>query len=260
MQVFVEFALLENFCMDFTLLYCAKLVSKNLAALWRVLIAAAIGACFAVVFPLFKLAGVWAIVVKILSGLLLCLICGRFKSFKSYFKFTAAFLGFTFALGGGLIAIFSLTGTEYSAGEGFILSSVPIGIPAFGALILIIAARRLAQKLKKVGKTVVDLKIFAGGNSVSLSGFFDSGNKVYLRGSPVSVIPLIYAAKLIDEERIKDTVKIHTVAGSKKLKVFTADRIEINNGGRIDTLSHVKLGISANASCEAVLHPDLLEE
>lgn len=260
MQVYVEFALLENFCMDFTLLYCAKLVSKNLAAFWRVAIAAAAGACFAVVFPLFGLAGAWAQLVKILSGVLLCLICGRFKSFKSFFKFTAAFAGFTFALGGALIAVFALTGKEYSAGQGFLISSIPIGIPAFGALILIIAAKRLALRLKKAGKTLVDVKIFAGGNSVSLSGFFDSGNKVYLRGSPVSVIPLTYAVKLIDEERIKDTVKIHTVAGSRKLKVFTADRIEIINGGRIDTLSRVKLGISAGASCEAVLHPDLLED
>ena len=66
MQVYVELALLENFCMDFTLLYCAKLVCKNRASFWRVAFAAAIGACFAVVFPLFKLKGVWAVTVKLI--------------------------------------------------------------------------------------------------------------------------------------------------------------------------------------------------
>ena len=50
MQVYVELALLENFCMDFTLLYCAKLVAKNRAHILRLVIASVFGACFAVVF------------------------------------------------------------------------------------------------------------------------------------------------------------------------------------------------------------------
>ena len=59
---------------------------------------------------------------------------------------------------------------------------------------------------------------------------------------------------------IKDTVKIHTVAGSKKLKVFTADRIEIYKGDTANVVKDVKIGISPHASGKAVLHPDLIEE
>ncbi len=260
MQVYVELALVENFCMDFTLLYCAKLICKNPARIWRVVAASVLGACFAVVFPLFGLGGVWAVVIKIISGLIICLLAGKFKSFKAYLKMSAVFLGFTFVLGGAIIAIFTLAGWEYSADGGYLLSSVPIGIPMFGALILVIFARKLAARLKKTDKTVVECCIFCGEKYVRLSGFFDSGNKVYYSGQPVSVIPLTAALKLIDETGIKKTVKIHTVAGSKKLKIFTADKIEIYKADKTETIGKVLIGISPHASGGAVLHPDLMED
>ena len=93
-----------------------------------------------------------------------------------------------------------------------------------------------------------------------MHGFFDSGNKVSCLGRPVRVIPLAEAVKIIDLSRIKEEVKIHTVAGSKKLKIFTADKIEINDGDKINTVKEVIIGISPHASSGAVLHPDLLEE
>ncbi len=256
----MELALLENFCMDFTLLYCAKLVCKNPSHVARIALASVFGACFAVAFPLFKLGGVAAVCVKLLSGLIICFLCGKFKSFKAYFKMTAVFTAFTFVLGGALLAVFSLAGLDYASGSGYILSSVPLGIPAFGALALIIAARKLAARLKKTDKSQVSCKIYSGEKSIELSGFFDSGNKVSHMGRPVSVIPLTAALKLVDESRIKKTVKIHTVAGSKKLKIFTADKIELNYGESTCTVKNVIIGISPHAAGAAVLHPDLMED
>ena len=260
MQVYIELALVENFCMDFTLLYCAKLVSKNPAHVMRIIISSVLGACFAVAFPLFNLKGVWAVCVKIISGLIICFLSGKFKSFKAYFKLTAVFLAFTFVLGGALIAVFALAGLEYSNGGGYILSSVPIGIPLFFALVLIILARKLGARLKKTDKSQVSCKIYSGEKFIELSGFFDSGNCVSHMGRPVSVIPLTSALKIVDESRIKESVKIHTVAGSKKLKIFTADKIEINSGEKINVVKNVLIGISPHASGVAVLHPDLMED
>lgn len=260
MQVYIELALIENFCMDFTLLYCAKLICKNPAHIWRIIIASVLGACFAVVFPLLNIGGAWAAVIKIISGLIICLLGGKFKSLKAYLKMTAIFTGFTFVLGGALIAIFTLAGWEYGKGGGYLISSVPIGIPLFGGLMLIILARKLAARLKKTDKTEVGCQIFLDGKSVKLSGFFDSGNKVYHLGQPVSVIPLLDAIKIIDAEGIKDSVKIHTVAGSKKIKIFTADKIEIYRGDKTDAIERVIIGISPRALGGAVLHPDLLED
>ena len=260
MQVYIELAVIENFCMDFTLLYAAKLAVKNPTRLWRIALGALLGAAFAVVFPLFKLGAVWSVVVKIASGLLLCLVAGKFKGVKSYLKFSLAFIVFTALLGGALIGIFSLAGLDYLSGEGFILSSVPIGIPLFGALIIIIGARKLAARLQKSKKDTVTFRIFTGETKAEVKGFFDSGNKVYSKGAPVSIIPKEVAEKLVDETRIKEGVKIHTVAGSKIIKIFTADRVEIDTGEKTEEIKGVTIGISPNKIQKAVLHCDLLEE
>ena len=260
MEVFIELALLENFCMDYTLLYCAKLVAKNPSGIKRVAVASVLGACFAVLFPLLKLNAVFAAVVKALSGLLLCLVAGKFRSVKGYLKFTAVFFAFSAALAGALYAVFSLTGMEYAEGGGYILSPVPIGIPMFGALILIVVARRIKDKFSRGNRREVDLKISVGDKSVSLVGFFDSGNKVSFRGEPVSIIPQSTAEKLTDVARITDGVKIHTVTGSKQIKVFTADKLEVDFGGEVKTYGKVKIGVSAAHIACAVLHPDIMED
>lgn len=260
MQVYAELALAENFCMDFTLLYAAKSAVKNTASAKRLALAAGAGAVFAVVFPLFKLNAVWAVIVKILSGLLICLIAGKFKNLKAYVKFAAAFIIFTALLGGLLVGIFSLTGLDYSAGQGYILSKIPIGIPLFGALLIIIGAKKLASRLRKTFANSVNCRIYAGQSQISLKGFFDSGNKVYLKGAPVSVIPQEAAKKLLDVSGIKDGVKIHTVAGSKTIGVFTADKIEIDFGEKSETFYKVKIGVNPNRADRAILHCDLLED
>lgn len=260
MQVYVELAVLENFCMDFTLLYAAKLLSKNRGSTLRLVTASAFGACFAVAFPLFSLHPALSVVLKIAAGLVICLIAGKFPSVKSYLKFTALFLAFTAGVGGALIGVFSLAGISYVEGEGFALSSVPIGIPLFCALIAVIVARRLAAKFARVRKNTVICRIYAGQSHIEISGFFDSGNKVYLRGQPVSVIPQAAAEKLCDIKSVTESVKIHTVTGSKTIKVFSADSLEIIDGDKTDVIKNVKIGVSPYAVKGAVLHGDLLEE
>lgn len=260
MQVYVELALAENFCMDFVLFCGAKALCKNTCALWRIAAASVLGACFAVAFPLFRLNGFFAVAVKLLSGAVLCAVAGRYKSVKGYIKFTLAFLIISFAVGGALLGIFSLAGVSYEQGGGFLISSVPVGIPLFAALSFAFAIRKIRNKFAlKHAKNSVICRIYAGENSVEAAGFYDSGNKVYYLGAPVSVIPKPLAEKLIAVDGIKTFTKIHTVAGSRKMAVFTADRIEIDDGENKAVVKKVKIGVSPNGISRVVLHPDIAE-
>ena len=236
MEVYIEYALAENFCMDFCLLYAAKSVSKNRAGAGRIAVSSAAGAVFAVLFPLMGLGGLAAAAVKAASGAILCLIAGRFGGIKPYLAFTALFMALTFALGGALIALFSLTDISYT-GSG-----------------------RAAQKfVRRNIKTSVVCRITVGGSSVSVPAFFDSGNRVYRFGSPVSVIPPECAQKLVDVSGIKTFVTVHTVAGGKKLPVFTADKVEIDYGKKVITLRGVAFCVGSRSGGRTVLHPDLAE-
>ena len=194
------------------------------------------------------------------AGLALAALSGRFASFRGYIKFAAAFLGISFLLGGALIAVFSLAGIEYSAAEGYILSSVPVGIPLFFALVLTLASRFIAKKfISRRVKNSVRCVIYLGEKKVEQFGFFDSGNRVYSSGVPVSVISRAAASCLVDENTLKESVKVRTVAGERKMKIFTADKIEIYNGDEAHTIKCVKIGISPRGISRAVLHPDLAE-
>lgn len=261
MQVYIEYALAENFCMDFCLLACAKFTVKNICSYWRIALSSALGACFAVVFPLFGLSGFFSVALKIISGLALAALAGRFSRFTAFIKFAAAFLGYSFALGGALIAIFSLAGAEYSSGQGYILSSVPVGIPLFALLILVLISKYIARRLiSRTRGEPVRCVIVVGEKRAELQGFFDSGNRVYSNGCPVSVIPAAAASTLVDISLLTQSVKVHTVAGSGRMKIFTADKLLIYNGQNLHTINCVKIGVSPRAITRAVLHPDLSEE
>ena len=259
MQVYIELAVIENFCMDFTLLYSAKVAVKNRAGMWRIALSSALGTLFAVVFPLFKTGKVVAVILKIVSGIVLCLVAGKWDGIKSFIKFTGAFFIFSAVLAGVLIGLFNLTGWSYEMGQGFLISSVPIGIPMLLSLFLIIGAKKLAERLRKNHKNNVICRIYAGQLLAEVKGFFDSGNKVYIKGSPVCVVPKEVAIKLSEKVRINESVKIHTVAGSKIMNVFTCDRMEVDFGESVKNYKDVKIGVSPQKISMAVLHCDLLE-
>lgn len=245
--------------MDFILLTSAKRVTKNTASYFRIAFSSALGACFAIAFPLFGLEGALGILVKIAFGFLMCAIGGKYSSFKGYLKFSLAFLAITFLAGGLLIALFSLANLSYEEGGGYLISSVPVGIPLFAVVVIAIIIKKICSKiaLRRSGEALC--KIICGKKSAVCKGFYDSGNKVYLNGSPVTVIPPYVAHMLTDVKSIKTFAKIHTVAGDSDIPIFTAEKIEIDDGKKVIKLNGVLLGVSPQRINKIVLHPDLSE-
>ncbi len=260
MQVYAEYAFVENFCMDFALLFCAKAVTKNTCGYFRLSVAAALGACFAIVFPLFNFNAAWGVVVKIISGAMLCALAGKYTKVIGFVKFTAVFTASTFLLGGALIALFSLTGASYESGGGYLLSSVPVGIPLFCAIVLAIVIKQIAKKIiAKSARGEFVCTVQVGEKTATCTGFYDSGNKVYCGGKPVSVIPREVAEKLVEIAGIKTSVDIHTVAGKGKISVFTADKVQLKTGESERELNGVLFGVSPQKIKKIVLHSDLSE-
>jgi hypothetical protein len=225
-----------------------------------VFFAAVVGACFAVVIPLLSINNILAAVIKVLFGIGMCAVAAKYNSFKNFLKFLLWFFAVCGVVAGVLFGLFFLLGIEYQQGTGYILSSVPVGVPMFLALVIFLACKHLAKKLKAINKKCVRCHIYAGELCFDVSGFFDSGNSVYLLGEPVSIIPKSVAYKIIDKKSIKESVKIHTVAGSKKIDVFTCERLEIVQDNKTVVHRGVKLGIGGGDLTKIILHPDLLEE
>ncbi len=259
MQVYAEYALAENFCMDFALLYCAKAACKNPCGFRRIALASALGAGFAVVFPLFGLGAAWGIVVKILSGAAICAVAGKYSKLWGFIKFSAVFAASTFVLGGALIALFTKFGVSYEGGDGYLLSSVPVGIPLFCAVVLMIIIRKAAARIGGRVKGEVTCIISLDGKRATCAGFYDSGNKVYCGGVPVSMIPKDVAEKIIDARGIKTFVDIHTVAGKGSVPVFRADSLTLCDGQNRREIRGASFGIAPDRIRKIVLHSDISE-
>lgn len=258
MQVYVEFALLENFCMDFCLLYGAKLLSRNATKTSRLILPSVVGAIIAVIFPLLNLNGIFSFALKTCSAFVVCACLKNFNCAKSYFFFCAIFIILTFLLGGALIAVFSLVGVEYAQGRGYIISSVPIGIPLFFALALILACRVLAKKYKpKASDITLTLTIINKKYRATERGFFDSGNNVYYRGCPVIIVPYYVAEQVVDVKKVKGKIAVHTVAGTKVLPVFFVDEILIENAQKTSKFSSVAVAVGESLN-GAIVHTDFL--
>ena len=136
---------------------------------------------------------------------------------------------------------------------------MPVGIPLFAAVVLVLIIIRVRRKFVGTKNVSAYCKIYFKDKSAVCTAFYDSGNKVYLSGAPVSIIPSFVAQKLTDKESIKTFAEIHTVAGKSKIPVFTAEKIEIDDGKSKITRQNVALGISPRHINKIVLHPDLSE-
>lgn len=260
MQVYIEFALLENFCMDFCLLYATKILTRNAVRTTKLILPSLIGGAFAVVFPLLGLQGLLSLVAKFAYGGIICLTVYNFSSAKSYFKFYLIFILLTFLLGGAIFAVFTFADVKYSAGHGYLLSSVPIGVPFFLLLMLITCCRAVVKKYKPKATTArFDVKLKVGKNIITGQGFFDSGNDVYYKGCPVVVISKSCIKKYNLLDGIKRSVKIHTVAGSKLLPVFFADEMFIETDEKSKRFTSIAVAVTDGAN-GVIIHPDFMGE
>ncbi len=223
MVVYVELAFLENFCIDFLLLLLTAIAMKASPTLWRLLLSAAIGAAFAVLYPLLSLSSLLLNSLKFAVGALLPLpVVGRGK----WGWGIVFFLLFTFLFGGALSAI----------------PSVPpwVRFPLFLALAFLSAVlvARLYRRRARL-QYIYDCVAFFGEKRVAVRGFLDSGNFASNRGIPVCFLAVELLYELVGEQmlfegreggQVCDEMQIFTQAGAKKIPLYLGE-IEVEGSG-----------------------------
>ena len=117
MEIYIEYALAENFLLDAMLLWLSLKAAKQKIIFWRIALASVLGAVFAVVFPLLDVGKAFAYILKFAVGILICLIAVNGKGIGRYALTALLFFGFSFALGGALLAVYSAFSIEYGKNE-----------------------------------------------------------------------------------------------------------------------------------------------
>ncbi len=220
MVVYVEYAFLENFVLDGVLLYLSLIASKTPVRAKNLLFSAAIGALFAVVYPLLVLPDFLLYALKIAVGLLLCLIVfWRLKGKKEWGRYAficVCFFLLTFLFGGAITALGAVGAWVWLA---FVFLSV------FSVLLI----KKLYEKRARE-KYVYDCEIAYKQRRVAVLGFYDSGNFARFQDAPVCFISPELIFDLFEEValgkeagQVCDEIAITTVNGVKKTRLFKGE-------------------------------------
>ncbi len=235
MVVYVEFAFAENALLDGALAYLSVKCVRGRTSARRILLSAAAGGAFAVLFPLVSLPAAAAWTVKLLSGALLALIVVRGDA-KTTLGCIAVFFFLTFALGGALTAFYTLSGAEYAAGEGFLVVRAPAAIVLCAALFFFLFVRALIGRLYRfvhAARHTVACTLRHRGRTFRWKGLADTGNLLFFHGEPVSVLAPAAALLLFREgDAPVGRIVISTVHGTREVPVFRCEEVALRAGKR----------------------------
>ena len=242
MEIYIEYAFLENFLLDGALLSLSAYAAKIKCPWGKICFSAAFGAVFAVIFPLLKLSFFGGAVLKWSVGFLLCMpIAGKFRTKKDWSRYcmvSVIFMGLSFGFGGALLGVyngFSLSGL----GSSFSLTRAPSIVVFLGFFFLSLSVVWLTKKIyarRAIVNKLFSCSVIHGEKSIRAEGFLDSGNLAVKNGIPVCFLSpeLIYELwgrdllfeKSEDGGQVCDEMRISTVAGERIVPLYLGE-IEI---------------------------------
>ena len=235
MEVYVEYAILENLLVDGALLYLAQTAAGQAVNLPRLLLASALGAVFAVLFPFLVVSPWLSYGLKFTVGAMLCMIAVKPKNGRGRYAMTILlFYALSFCFGGGLVAFFSVFGIEYYtlSGGGF-LSSVPVGglLAALATFVALgkWAVRKLYER-KQVCSHLYPCEIVVGEKRVKVDGFVDTGNTASHLGRAVCFVTPDILYRLFGMQPPKERMTVRTVSGERQIGLFPVDEVRILDG------------------------------
>lgn len=261
MTVYVEYVIIDNFLIDYMLLRAATVSAGLKTDRLRLCIAAAMGAAFAILYPLLSLAAPLLAVLKAACGGLIVLVAVRSDSVRAYFIVLSLFLLYTFAAGGAITGIFSILGLNPSSEVSVALMVMPVYVMLKGAVSAVRRIWRGRISLNLRYKTIITVDAV----TLSVCGFMDTGNALYAGDLPVIICDKRTAQKFFNGIKLPKMISIPvtTVNGKKTYPAFIAQRVVVFNQDK-----QVECGGAAicavdralERGCEVILHPALLWE
>lgn len=280
MSVYIEYVILDNFIIDYIILYAAAKTLKLNSKWYRLTLGSAVGTVLAVLLPLLRLGSALTLLIKLSTGLIMvAAVCPlRLKKFIiSYILFVT----YTFVLGGCIIGVlFMLNADIYSAASLNYDYEVPAGLMAgicFIYIMLLIKLCRYIERRKNVYPYIRKIKLFYSGGEFLSSGFIDSGNRLYdSEGSPIMIINQNLAQKMINQETLNNLF-LGTYSGDEFTKkefrttqnrnscmyLFKVVKLLIYSDKSVNTIENVSVGIVLTGfkgieGCDALLHSDFI--
>ncbi len=233
MEIYIEYALIENFLYDGLLLWLAYRAAKVETKAWKVCVSAGVGAVFAVIYPLLSLPLWLGTVCKVAVGCLLCLLpfpkLRARGQMKRYALTAVLFFAFSFGFGGALLGMYG----PLSLGEKIPSWLVLIGFACL-SLLGIYLVKKLYRKRRVYG-LCYPCRLWIENGAAEALGFYDSGNLATHQGVPVCFVCPAVLYDLVGDKiwkdggQVCDEMTISTLGGEKKVRLYSG-KIEVKTG------------------------------
>ena len=262
MIVYIEYVIIDNVIIDYLILKATFALTGYPTAKKWLLFSAFFGAAVALTYPLTQSLPLLSVPVKILSGLTMLLIAGKYKTIKSFYITALIFFLFTFLTGGAITGIYNLLGLPYSTEISVALITLPVYLIIKGLLNVI----KFIYKRKDSVALTYKIKLCMFDKEVDCLGFMDTGNSLFDGDRPVIVCHKGVAKKLIGDNIIKIKfikLNVSTINGEKQKIAFRLDKLTLYNGDEPNIYNNVTVCINESAfgeNCDVILHPALLKE
>lgn len=278
MNVYIEDAIFDNLLINFTILSLTLFSLRQKVNFWKVLLSSFFGCFVAVTLTFFNFTYALQILIKILTGLIMCLIVVKNFNFANISLLFIVFLSFTFLLGGFcffIIYLFNgkmvnLVTLNYNLPISLKLIFVLLGLYVF----FLIRAIQVFYKKQKIETFYYNLEIFCNNKKIKLKAYLDSGNLLQDSdsGLPVIIVSFNTLNKLFFNQisildfltnnlnhKIKGKyINCNNVTTNSKMFVFEPNSVVLKEkNGQVKKLN-VLIGVANsnfNNSFEVLLNP-----
>lgn len=254
MKVYVEYAVIDNFVMDYLLLRLTVLGKSKNSSIKKRVLSALVGTVFAVYLPLFDLALAPGVALKILAAAVMVYFVCDYSSYKEYFIRLSLFFLYTAVFGGVIYGFCSVAGIYYDPLGNVFGGNVPLSVLLIsGAVIFILCYKgyfaifRRRQVLPFIRRCV----LFSDGQKIDTVGFIDSGNSIMSGDECVCVASKSFAEKLFvcgaaaGAKRMRK-IPFKTAGGFAEMEIYSFDKLVVINGESKNIIYKVMIGIPDN--------------
>ena len=284
MEVYIEYVIIDTFIINWLLLWSA-VKTMGLKFNWFLcLISSLFGTIVSCLVPLINFSGIALFIIKLILGLLMVLMCYKYKSFKQFIYTFMIFVSYTFLMGGACYAVIILLGGTFeNITIGKYDAIVPVSIVIATCFVYAFIIFRLVKYIYRKKDMIPFMQtaiIEVDDKEYSFTAFMDSGNRLYDKktGAPVIIVSAFALEKYFSEDDIAKLIfgeknskfkNVHylnygTVDGhAKKMVVFESRRVKIQNGDNINTFENIVIGVTFRKFKDAInyemlLHPQLM--
>lgn len=257
MQVYIEYAIIDNFVIDYMLLKVTFALTGKPKNRKRLFLCSFLGTLGAVVMPIVGASGIIKFALKIMVLVLMTILSSKKWTLKRYLHFLGVFLGVTFLTGGSIYALAETFKIDLTKD----ISIALIILPVFFVTKIFVFIAKILYRRSEIVKNTYKIEMNVDDKRVTCYGFFDTGNSVYLDDSPVVFCDEKIFRPLITDKTAKTLsfVSISTIAGTRRLPTVKIDSLAIYFSAKpnINTSVTVCLIKNVKTGYDMILHPAL---